>query len=89
MMEERNKELSDNFVVSFKAEPHNEVSVSAGDEILGYMNFPGRNKALDVYRSITSSKDARNFIKIVQHDFDPEQDLNGRRSIKLMKVIGV
>ena len=85
MIETRNKEISNKFLVTFSAEPLNEVCVHLNDEELGSMSFPERVKALEVYQNITSTKDARNFVNIVNDCKDAYVD-NDRKT-RLMRIM--
>lgn len=87
MIETRNKEISNKFSVTFTAKPINEISIHSNDIKLGSMSFSGRIKALEVYQNITSTKDARNFISIVNDG--TSQDVNGARKTRLMRIMGV
>lgn len=88
MIETRSKEIDNKFLVTFSANPLNEVCVHSGDEELGSMSFPERVKALEVYQNITSTKDARNFVSIV-NDGTSTGYINSDRKTKLMRIMGV
>jgi len=87
MIETRSKEISNKFLVTFNAEPLNEVSVRSGEEELGSMSFLNRKITLEVYRNITSTKDARNFVSIVNNN--NAQSINNGRKTRLMRIMGV
>ena len=89
MADTREKEISNKFLVMFSANTINDVSVKAGDEILASMSYSSRVIALDVYQNITSVKDARNFIEIVNNGENSNlvTDVNkGNRLQRIMEV---
>ena len=89
MADTREKEISNKFLVMFSANTSNDVSVKAGDEILASMSYSSRVIALDVYQNITSVKDARNFIEIVNNGENSNlvTDVNkGNRLQRIMEV---
>ncbi|MCK4665597.1 hypothetical protein KAU33_02540 [Candidatus Dependentiae bacterium] len=87
MIETRSKEISNKFLVTFSAEPLNEVSVRSGEEELGSMSFLNRKITLEVYQNITSTKDARNFVSIVNDN--NAQNINNSRKRRLMRIMDV
>ena len=85
-LETREKNISE-FLVTFKAQPYNEVNVHSNNNFLGAVAYPGRVKALEVYQNITSTKDARNFIEIVNNGDHPSFVMENERGNRLMRIM--
>ena len=85
-LETRDKDISE-FLVTFKAQPYNEVNIRLNNEVLGAVAYPGRVKALEVYQNITSAKDARNFIEIVNNGDHPSFVMEKERGKRLMRIM--
>ena len=85
-LETREKDISE-FLVTFKAQPYNEVNIHSNNIFLGAVAYPGRVKALEVYQNITSTKDAKNFIEIVNNGEHSSFVMEKERGKRLMRIM--
>ena len=89
MADTREKAISNKFLVMFSANTSNDVSIKAGDEILASMSYSSRVIALDVYQNITSVKDARNFIEIVNNGENSNLVTDVAKGDRLQRIMEV
>lgn len=85
-LETREKIISE-FLVSFKAQPFNEVSVLLDSDVLASVGFHGRIKALEVYQNIKSTRDAKNFVKIANNGSHSTFEMNNKRGARLKRIM--